>query len=212
MGECDYLVGYGMAGEFGRFRAAAPLPCLRGDRVVIRTHRGLEIGHILREASPGHARFLPNTTVGQLVRPYGASDARAESALRERGTAICKRAGELAEQMGLPLEVLDVEILLDGEHVVLHHLCGSTCDARPFVSTLSREYSLHVWLDDLANAAPAAPEEESAECGSGCGSCGTDGGCGNCGSGCGSCSSEHAAPANFAELRAQMEQRRTSLL
>jgi cell fate regulator YaaT (PSP1 superfamily) len=219
MSVSEYLVAYGQTGEFGRFRSAVPLTCQRGDRVVVRTHRGVESGQILRAAEAGHARFLPNTTLGQLLRPFGADDVRTEAQLRDRRSEVWGRASQLAEDLGLPLQVLDAEILLDGEHVVLHHLRGADCDVRPFVSTLAREFDLHVLLVDLTRSgesAPHADEEEHAEHG-----CGSGGGCGSCGSGggCGSCSASAAtvvpAPpdaAYFAGLREQMERQRTPLL
>jgi cell fate regulator YaaT (PSP1 superfamily) len=215
MGESEYLVGYGGAGEFGRFRPTQPMACERGDRVVVRTHRGIEAGQVLRLAAAGHARFLPNTTVGQLLRQFNAADARAEASLRTRAGVVCDRASQLAKETGLPLVVLDVEVLLDGEHVVLHHLSGADCDVRPFVSALSREFSLHVLLEDLARHGnePMHEDEEGAD--HQCGSCGSDGGCGSCGSsgGCGSCSSKKTDDAVvFAGLRDQMERQRMSLL
>jgi hypothetical protein len=212
MGECEYLVSYGTAGAFGRFRQNASTRFARGDRVVVRTHRGLEAGEVLREAAPGHARFLPNTTVGQLLRAYGTADARTSATLHERGVAVRGRASELIEELLLPLELLDVDVLLDGEHVVLNHLCGTACDVRPLVSAIATEFGLQVWLEDLAGAVSAADDEPSHDCGSGCGSCGSEGGCGDCGSGCGTCSSHETPSAHFAALRAQMEERRTSLL
>ena len=63
MDHLEYLLRYGLAGDFGRFRAARPLALRRGDRAVVRSHRGLELAEVLREAAPGHAPFLPNTTV-----------------------------------------------------------------------------------------------------------------------------------------------------
>jgi hypothetical protein len=216
MNANEYLVGYGLTGEFGRFRPVRPLACERGDRVVVRTHRGVEAGHVLRAAEAGHARFLPNTTVGQLLRPFGADDARTEASLSDRRSAIWGRASQLADETGLPLQVLDVEVLLDGEHVVLHHLRGADCDVRPFVSTLSREFDLHVLLADLTRPGEPPPAAEEEHAGHGCGSCGSDGGCGNCGSGgCGSCGTAVSAAddaAYFAGLREQMERQRTPLL
>jgi hypothetical protein len=150
--------------------------------------------------------------VGQLIRPFTAADVRTEIGLRDRVAAIWQRACQLADQMGLPLEILDAEPLLDGEHVVLHHLSGSDCDVRPFVSTLSREFSLQILLDDLTPTGQESQEHEEKSCGSGCGSCGSDGGCGSCGHGCSSCGSKTADAAYFAGLRSQMERQRTSLI
>jgi hypothetical protein len=130
--------------------------------------------------------------------------------MRRRAHELFGRAAALAGELGLPVEVLDAEVLLDGEHGTLHHVRWADCDVRPFVSTLSREFDLHLTLTDLTGPG-AEPEEEDHGCGrEGCGA----GGCGSCGAGgCGSCGSEGPADlkAYFAELRAQME-RRTSLL
>ncbi len=200
----EYLVGYGLRGDFGRFRPERPLACPRGAAVVVHTPRGVEIGRVLREATAGHARFLPNTTLGRLLRLAGLDDERQARTLAERGGRLLARAGALAGEWGLPLEVLDAEVLLDGEHAVLHQVRAAACDVRPLVSTLSREFDLRVSLADLA----APPEEEH-----GCGHCGS-GACGSCGSGgCGTCGSAdpHAVQEYFAGLRQQMERRHTLL-
>jgi hypothetical protein len=171
---------------------------------VVLSPRGVEVGRVLRQATPGLARHLPNTTLGQLLRVCGPDDERQAQAQRDRGTRLLDRAAALAGELGLPLDFFDVEVLLDGAHAVLHQVRAAACDVRPLVSTLSREFDLQVSLADLA-----APAEEE----HGCGSCGS-GGCGSCGSGgCGSCGS--ASPREvqeyFAGLRQEMDRRRTLL-
>jgi hypothetical protein len=215
MDECEYLLSYGLLGDFGRFRAARPLACRRGDRAVVRSHRGLELARVLRPAAPAHARFLPNTTVGQLLRLAGPEDEAAAARMAQRGGALLARGVALAGELGLPLELLDAEALLDGEHAVLHYLRWADADVRPFVSALSRAFEVHITLQDLTRSgAGAAPEEEAEHgcgregCGGGaCGSCGTGGGCGSCGA-----ARPEETQAYFAGLREQLERRRTPLL
>ena len=149
MNAVEYLLSYGLAGDFGRFRAAGPLECRRGDRAVVRSHRGLEIAEVLREATPRHAHFLPNTSVGQLLRLARPEDEETAARMAERAQELFERGSRLAREWGLPLELLDVEILLDGQHAVLHHVRWGACDVRPFVSTLSREFGVHILLTDL---------------------------------------------------------------
>jgi cell fate regulator YaaT (PSP1 superfamily) len=210
MNASEYLVSYGLAGDFGRFRSLTPLACRRGDRVVVRSHRGLEVGTALRPATPRHAAFLPNTTLGQLLRTVTPGDERKLDAMRERSSTLIARGVELIHELGLPLEMLDAEVLLDGEHAALHLLRWADSDVRPFVSALSREFALHIQIADLSRE----KEEEPHGCGrEGCGSEG--GGCGSCGTGgCGSCGTAKApeSSAHFAQLREQMEQRRVGLL
>src|SRR5690242_5768130 len=100
MDVLEYLVSYGVRGDFGRFRAARPLALGRGDRAVVRTRRGLEVGEVLRPAAPSHAAFLPNTSVGQLVRPVTADD----EAACVRGTACALRLTERANESARSLD------------------------------------------------------------------------------------------------------------
>ncbi len=210
VGHLEYLLSYGLVGDFGRFRAAGPLSCRRGDRALIRTHRGLEIGEVLREATPGHAGFLPNTTVGRLLRLAGPEDDQIALQVRARARRLFDRGRALAGELELPLDLIDAEVLHDDEHGVLHLLRRTDSDVRPFVSTLSREFGLHILLTDLGRpGASLTEEEESAGCGrEGCGQ-ESGGGCSSCGpGGCGSCDTKET----FASLRDKMEQGRTALL
>jgi cell fate regulator YaaT (PSP1 superfamily) len=214
----EYLASFGLTGEFGRFRAALRIPVRRGERVVVRGPRGVEIALVLREATPRHAHFLPNTSVGQLLRRVTPEDEQTEIAMRARAQQIFVRGGRLAAELGLPLVLLDVEALLDGEHAVLHHLRREAIDVRPFVSTLSREFAMHILLVDLSrDREEATPQDSEEHVGCGRPDCGqgADGSCSSCGSGgCGSCGSASSKDMElyFAQLREQMERQRTALL
>jgi hypothetical protein len=138
--------------------------------------------------------------------------------MRLRAQQLFERGGQLAVELGLPLLLLDVEVLLDGEHAVLHQLRGDEADMRPFVSSLSREFAVHVTLVDLSREREGAASEESEEH-AGCGrpDCGRreEGGCRTCGSGgCSTCGSAQTKDMtlDFAQLREQMERQRTALL
>jgi len=212
MNELEYLVSYGLAGDFGRFRSITPMACRRGQRVVVRSHRGVEVGSVLRPATPRHASFLPNTTLGQLLRAVTPADEWKLDTVCKRSRHLFARGVELVHELELPLEMLDVEVLLDDEHAALQLLRWADCDVRPFVAALSREFALHVHITDLSR--PKDEEEEEHGCGRE--GCGSDGGCGSCGTGggCGSCGTEKASDqtAHFAQLREQMDSRRVGLL
>ena len=210
----EYLVSYGTTGEFGRFLAAVPLECRRGDRVVVHGRCGLELGVVLCEATPRHARVLANTPVGQLLRLAGADDEQAARRTREHGQALFADGRRLAAELGLPLEVLDVEVSLDGRQAVVHYIGPAGCDIDPLAAALARRHDLFVLIHNLALA---AEPEESGGCGEpncgragggGCTTCGTGGGCAT---GCGKGGADLRE--YFAHLRAQMEKHnRTPLL
>jgi cell fate regulator YaaT (PSP1 superfamily) len=207
----EYLLGYGVLGDFGRFYPVAPLTCRRGQRAVARTPRGLEVATVLGEARPGHAHYLPNTTVGQLLRLAGADDLATERRRRDEARRMFDEARAVAAAVAVPLEVIDVEVLLDGEHAVIHHLRRGDFDPRPFVSRLSTTFDCHVALFDLTRPAVEEPSESGCgrpDCGSASGGgCGSEGGCGS-GGGCSTCGLKNVPDLKkyFAGLRRQMEE------
>ncbi|MFL5245505.1 MAG: PSP1 C-terminal domain-containing protein [Gemmataceae bacterium] len=217
----EFIVGYGSAGDFGRFRPTSRLSCRRGDEVVVQTHRGLELGKVLCEAQSGHARHLPNTSVGQLVRKVSSEDRAQRDHFRSRERDILAAASSLVDEMALPVEMIDAEILLDGKHVSLLYLRMQDWDPRPFVSTLSRQQLIHVFLEDLSHQSKEFDEDALPDGEQGCGqpgcgkieggacsSCGTGGGCSTCGS-----AEQSDLKEYFSDLREKMNgQPRTPLL
>jgi cell fate regulator YaaT (PSP1 superfamily) len=201
MNGTEYLVSYGSAGELGRFLAAEPLDCRRGERVVVRTQRGVEIGSVLCPSTPQHAHMLADTFVGELLRPAGPEDEAIAQGVRDRQERLFEDARRLAVELELPLEILDVEVLLDGHQVTLYYLRWAECDERPLVSALSRKYETMVALRDLALPAGASACGKP-DCSSG------KGGCTSCGtSGCSTCGKTLAKEVKdyFAGLRQKME-------
>jgi hypothetical protein len=204
----EYLVSHGNSGGVGRFAAAPGLTCRRSDRVVVQSQRGLELGVVLCQATARHARLLHSTPVGQLLRRAGPEDEQA--AIRQRAAAhrLFDDSRRVAAELALPIEILDVELLLDGNRAVVQHLRWADCEYGQFVAALERGQGLEVLLENLA--LPLQPaEEEHGGCGEpGCGRA-SGGGCSSCGSGgCSSCGSGKVdMTAYFAHLRAQMEQR-----
>ena len=84
----EYLLSYGNAGEFGRFRPSRPIVLRRGDRAVVRSHRGVELATVLCEARSGHAYFLPNTSIGQLLRAAGLEDEASAQRMTEKARRL----------------------------------------------------------------------------------------------------------------------------
>jgi hypothetical protein len=202
----EYLVSHGTAGDFGRFRTVVPLTCRRGERVVIQGERGLELGAVLCEASARHARLLPQAPVGELLRRATAEDEQTARRMRERGQAVFEDGRRLAGELGLPLEVLDVDLSLDGRQGVVYFLGKAGLGIDPFAAELSRRHGLFVLLHNLAQPV----HEEEAGCGKpdcgktgggGCSDCGT----GGCATGCGTGKADMTA--YFAHLRAKMDKR-----
>ena len=174
-----YLISYGMARSLGRFEwPEAPLA--RGQVVVIRTHRGTELGAVLAEAlaSPG-----PGAKDAPILRVATAADlerARAAGLERDAHFEACRAVFEGGTW---PLELIDAEPLLDPGRTVLHYLGPHQLDASGLVAAFRERCGLQVVLEPVGRDVEERTEPEAAP--GGCGSCGSDGGCssGDCSSG-----------------------------
>jgi hypothetical protein len=208
MDSLEYLVRHSLTGSFGRFRADHPMTLPRGASVVIRTDRGLELGEVIRPATARHAAHLGEDVAGQLLRQASPEDQTQALQCRTRAGELLLRAGECVREMKLPVEILDAEVLLDGEHAAILCVRWGEADIPAMGQSLTQTLALK--LDWIEIGAPA--ETGCGDCGSGggCGSCGTGGGCG---SSCGTVSPAEVQ-AYFAGLREKMEkqQRRVPLL
>jgi cell fate regulator YaaT (PSP1 superfamily) len=183
----EYLVSFGRSGDFGRFGTALTDECRRGDRVVVRTAQGLELGTVLCPVAAIHTTFLSHTTSGELLRHASPLDEAEAARLRNRADALFQRGRELVTQSGLPLEIVDVDVLLDGQQAVIYHLRREECDYRPVVAALSKAFALRIVMENLTM--PVETHEHGCDrpdCGAGsggCSTCGTGGGCSTCGAG-----------------------------
>jgi hypothetical protein len=195
-----YLVNYGQAGYLGRFMAAAGY--CRDDRVVVRSERGMELGTVLCEAGA-----LGPDPAGDVVRAATGADETAAREFVGRLAAVLTDAQSLADELRLPLQFLDGEILLDGREAILQAVHWADCDATPVFAQLSARHGLLVKLADMT-AAPKPATKTCDVCGdekSGCDSCGTGGGCSSGSCSKGSVKSADDLTAYFASLRKQME-------
>lgn len=185
--EHAYYVRYGLTGRVGRFLAATG-GMERGQSVVVRTHRGTELGEVLvsRPPQPASETSVPSPGTARVLRPATQEDlAAAQRAERDRQRrfGIC----EAVFHEGVwPFDVIDVEPLLDDGRTVVHYLGPHDLDVSGLLATFRALHGLDVVFEAAGRdaAEDASPQTDDAESAAGCGHCGSDGdGCGT--GGCG---------------------------
>jgi nitrite reductase/ring-hydroxylating ferredoxin subunit len=177
------LVRYGAmawAGYF-RFRADQPLECRHGELVLIQTPRGAEVGEILSSLTTDP----PRNEGGKVIRPAGELLRRLtpmetfEQARRQRDprqqaivqTMLAECERRITER-GVAVDVVDGELLFDGETFVLYFLGPPTADLGVLATELGHGRDFKV----VFNSVLEAPATSSGSCGSG--GCSSGGGCG----------------------------------
>lgn len=208
----EFLVTHGCAAALSRCHNG-PVAPQRGNTVVIRSSRGLELASVLCEAAPD----LPAIASAEFLRLATIEDHDHSREADRLGRRLLDDGQFLIEARSLPLALLDAEVMLDRSQAVVHLLRWSETTFTPFIEELQSRHSLRVVLLDRSK-----PQEQHHHCSScgegGCGSCG-DGGC-STGGGCssGNCSRGSIKTAEeltkyFAGLREQMlEANRVPLL
>jgi nitrite reductase/ring-hydroxylating ferredoxin subunit len=163
-GILRYLVRYGALGWIARFGTIEPLDCSRGDRVLVQTERGTEVGEVL--ATPGKGGGPPDTQqpTGELLRRMTPADelqARQAGAVPPELLSRCERL--LADQQ-LPIEIIDSEELFDRATIVLYFLGEATAELGKLAVELGETQTAKVIFQSVI-------EREPSGCGSGGGGC-----------------------------------------
>jgi hypothetical protein len=204
--EPTYLVRYGVMAHVGRFFCSLDGggPFQRGQRVVIETERGVELGEVLAMVE------TPTTSARRQGDDYGQLDGNDDSArlprkpraevLRSATTEeiargdpgaqartghfeLCRRT---LQQFNWPWELIDVESLLDNHKVVLHYLGPRELDQAAVRAWFRTAHDLEVVFEPVGS-------EESNERTSGAAEGASSDGCGASGCGHGGCGSDVAA-------------------
>src|SRR4051794_22462523 len=181
--EFMYFIRYGLMSRVGRFVSDTP-GLERGRSVVIQSHRGVELGEILFEVTPSQeSPTLPSEAVSaKVLRAARTEDleyARTVELDRPRRFGIC----EQVFRNGIwPLDMIDVEPLLEERRTVIHYLGPHHLDVEGLRAVFHSRYGLDVILEPAGKDGPALQEETVDD--------DSTQGCGHCSAETGSCHSE----------------------
>ena len=171
----SHLIRVGAFGQIGRFVAHDGTLYPRTARVVLRTHRGLEIGEVLAQPA---AVGDDGASDGTIVRGMTIEDELLQARLDKNRLAAHEACAARLEQLRLPVSLMDVEHLFDGQTLVFYFLGSQPPELEPLVAELAEVYDAKVQFRAFA-------ETVTQGCGPGCGTDqATGGGCTSCATGC----------------------------
>jgi len=195
--EIWYLVSYGINGMIGCFASVdTNIEYERGLEVLIQTDRGEEKGVILRSAISQEYRHLhASAATGQILSRYYPELEHREHA--DRLQQYFDEARQIIHSLFLPVQVVDIEQLLQPPAIVLHIVQFGPLDDVGLLAELKRRWNVPVQLMNLTDQDSLA-DEPGGSCGSGhgCSNCGS-GSCGSEGCGQGSCQSHSSSQEPF---------------
>jgi hypothetical protein len=191
----NVLVRYGTIAEVARFGFGRDFARGRGERVVVRTHRGIEVGTLLEDLQPsvdhpggkspadGHTRALDDPAEGDDVSDFWIVRAATPE---DEGTARrlqleCEREFSAwrnrIDQWKLGLELIDLEWTLDKSKLILYVLNDRGPECTKLALQAAAAGLGTVEVQPVGPDGPVA-QKSAGGCGSGhCGSGGDSHGC-----------------------------------
>ncbi|HTI51562.1 MAG TPA: PSP1 C-terminal domain-containing protein [Planctomycetaceae bacterium] len=125
------LVRYGTIPEVGRFEYSLPELPERSQPVIVRTHRGTELGTLLEVVrgqvnvtSSANGSTAEEPTLSSILRLATDEDRARHELLRGEAQAAFSAWEDRIRAWGLELELIDIEWTLEREKLVLYVLTG----------------------------------------------------------------------------------------
>lgn len=173
-----------MVGEFPYSGDAKP-GC--GSKLVVRTHRGTEIGEMLTSTCPNAGcsksvtrkemleyiensggRQYPFHDRGRVLRIATPEDLNEQQRLEQRKNELRMLAKKMVERSGLPMEIIETEPLLGGERIVVYFGAEDRVDFRDLVTDMQREMGCKVELRQIGARDEARITADYERCGQYC--------------------------------------------
>lgn len=163
-----YIVRHGALRFLGEFTAAEGAVFPIGERLIVRSARGLETGTMLAPASERTKQFLPEPTEGQILRKMTENDRAIEKRLVELQKAEYETCRRLIDQRHLQMDLVDVEHLFGNERIVFYFLVRppeKRVDFRELVRDLARECQTRIEMRQIGVRDEAKLLADYGDCG-----------------------------------------------
>jgi cell fate regulator YaaT (PSP1 superfamily) len=160
-----FVVRYGQMRHIGEYECVEGQTHLRGQRVVVRSDRGTEIGEVLCPSTDRTSSFLENPFRGQILRVATVEDIATESRLGDRvqkGLAACR---EYASKRRLQMDLVDVEAIFGGERMVFYYVSEKRVDFRELVKDLARALQTRIEMRQIGVRDEAKLLADYGDCG-----------------------------------------------
>lgn len=159
------VVRYGAMRTLGVFGTRGNDRFDRGDRVIARTNRGLEVGEVLCEATEDALKQLPDPPGGQVLRGLSAEDENELQHIQQNEPSEFETCRRIVRQLQLQMELVDIEHLFGGERIVIYYLAEGRIDFRELVKMLANELQTRIEMRQIGVRDEAKLLADYGDCG-----------------------------------------------
>src|SRR5262245_55962211 len=170
-----------MVGEFPYDGDAKP-GC--GSKLIVRTHRGTELGEMLTSTCPNSGcsksvsrqemlqyvensggRDYPFTTEGRVLRIATKDDLDRQNHLEQSRHELKMSARAAVERLSLPMKIVDAEPILGGERLTFFYMAEQRVDFRDLLRDLSGQHRVRIELRQVGARDEARLTADYERCG-----------------------------------------------
>ena len=133
--------------------------------MIARTNRGLEAGDVLCVATDEILGSLKDVPHGQILRAMTPEDSNELTHIKtneRKEFEICQRH---VQQLGLSMQLIDIEHLFGGERIVVYYLAEQRVDFRELVKRLASEFQTRIEMRQIGVRDEAKLLADYGDCG-----------------------------------------------
>ena len=180
------LVRYGRMSTLGLFEHhESTIPKVH-TRVVVKTHRGLELGHLvgrltcyrggqfrlseeqIREYFDDNELDFSRSQAGKFIRYATAADISEERHLWKIANEEMESCKRFVKEMGLPMKIVDAEHVFGGERIIFYFMSDGRVDFRELVKKIAQEYQTRIEMRQIGSRDEAKLLGDVESCGQQC--------------------------------------------
>lgn len=173
-----------LVGEYP-FEGSAKPGC--GSKIVVRTHRGTELGEMLTSTCPNAGcsksvtrqemlQYIENSggqdypffSEGKALRVASIEDLNEQARIDALRPAMVRFARERVAFLNLPIKIIDAEPILGGERLTFYFASEDRIDFRDLVHELSHEFKTRIELRQVGARDEARLIADYEKCGQHC--------------------------------------------
>jgi cell fate regulator YaaT (PSP1 superfamily) len=180
------LVRYGRMNTLGLFEHNEPGIVKVRSRVVVKTSRGLELGHLVGRFSSyksGQFRlsqeqikeYFENDNadfsegqIGKFIRYATAADISEERHLRKIAREEMEYCRRFVREMDLPMKIVAAEHVFGGERIIFYFMSDGRVDFRDLVKRIAQEYQTRIEMRQIGSRDEAKLLGDVESCGQQC--------------------------------------------
>ena len=160
-----YVVRYGRMRFLGEYNGLPGQEHPRGQKVVVRSDRGTEMGDVLCPVSERTKPFMPDQQHGEILRLATAEDGEQEARIASDRDSYFATCHELVARRRLQMDLVDLEIIHGRERVIFYYLAEKRVDFRELVKDLARALRTRIEMRQIGVRDEAKLLADYGDCG-----------------------------------------------